>query len=453
MKHKWLLSLLMVGSSGLAGSRVIRDNRLDDLGVSPTLGRGYSIATNTYQSTCMSDIQTITPSYDLKYSFNEIEQNWEREFSNQFSLEAKFQYLFLKGNVSFETETSGNDTYHYHHIFAKIQVDSYYYSMDESSSNLSEAAITLLKNGDTVSFFDACGPYYIRNIGRHSNFYAMLRYRTTSSTRDSSFDIKTKATLRGFFSGSAESEISREYRTEAESKNLSISIWAHGLGKDQLANLIPTDLDSFKTAIREAIQTMQDPDAGRVTSIEVAPWVENVQFQQNLTLEEAEISDFLRRRNLEANSELIAEIDRIDRSQVDQYHKALNCRRVLEEQYLESEMYDPERTWFDNIVDPQNEEKQIALVDFDSSLSESVVENLYTTNSIFMEGNDNDYEGAVSCITQLEEQGLDAVHFRSIQTCNQARAFSVPVNPLLDQYCLPELGRVEEEGTKTIPYR
>ena len=47
----------------------ISDDRIRSLDISPVLGRGYSIMTNTYQSTCLLVDQTTTPSYnyDCKY--------------------------------------------------------------------------------------------------------------------------------------------------------------------------------------------------------------------------------------------------------------------------------------------------------------------------------------------------------------------------------------------------
>ena len=101
--------ILLLGTSTLASSRVIRDNRLSDLGVSPVLGRGYSVATNTYQSTCMGEVENKSP-YDLKYRFIEIERNWERSYKTLFESKNSFRYLFLKGNVKVFSEVSGNDT-------------------------------------------------------------------------------------------------------------------------------------------------------------------------------------------------------------------------------------------------------------------------------------------------------------------------------------------------------
>ena len=48
---------------------IISDDRVRSLDISPVLGRGYSVMTNTFQSTCLVVDQTTMPSYnyDCKY--------------------------------------------------------------------------------------------------------------------------------------------------------------------------------------------------------------------------------------------------------------------------------------------------------------------------------------------------------------------------------------------------
>ena len=47
-----------------AASFIINDDRVRSLDISPTLGRGYSVMTNTFQSTCMEVFETTVPSYN-----------------------------------------------------------------------------------------------------------------------------------------------------------------------------------------------------------------------------------------------------------------------------------------------------------------------------------------------------------------------------------------------------
>src|SRR5262245_3414638 len=58
-----------------AGPTVIRDVMLQDTAITPTLGRGYSISTNTFQSMCLTDVVGTTPSYNFDYDFRELTED------------------------------------------------------------------------------------------------------------------------------------------------------------------------------------------------------------------------------------------------------------------------------------------------------------------------------------------------------------------------------------------
>ena len=48
---------------------VISDDRVRSLDITPVLGRGYSIMTNSYQSTCLEVTNTTIPSYNYDCKF------------------------------------------------------------------------------------------------------------------------------------------------------------------------------------------------------------------------------------------------------------------------------------------------------------------------------------------------------------------------------------------------
>ena len=160
---------------------------------------------------------------------------------------------------------------------------------------------------------------------------------------------------------------------------------------------------------------------------------------------------FEKKKNLEANAEIISELDRIDRAQVDQYFKASNCRRILEDEYLNIDDdfgggYEPENTFFSNLSQPNSQSSEISLEAFDAVLSTDKVEEYLIANYIFNYGQPEPTPepetGALACIKAIHEQGIDQVHFRNIPACVDARLTGVPVSPLLDNYCMPELARV-----------
>ena len=62
------LATILFPSVGSSSPFVIADDRVRSLDISPVLGRGYSIMTNSFQSSCLIVDQTTVPSfnYDCK---------------------------------------------------------------------------------------------------------------------------------------------------------------------------------------------------------------------------------------------------------------------------------------------------------------------------------------------------------------------------------------------------
>src|SRR5262245_66132269 len=73
------LATALFTTSAVAGPTVLRDDQLKDLAVTPVLGRGYSLATNTFQSICLTDFPRTKASYDFRYKFEQIEADGSRK--------------------------------------------------------------------------------------------------------------------------------------------------------------------------------------------------------------------------------------------------------------------------------------------------------------------------------------------------------------------------------------
>ncbi|MCP4134680.1 MAG: hypothetical protein GY754_27140 [bacterium] len=298
------------------GPTIIRDNRVTDLGTTPVLGRGYSIGTNTFQSTCLTKVILTEPSYDMSYYFEAVKSEGESKTSSSYSrrnsatvsYEASKSWSFMGfgGSVSAKTTSSISRSvrsvtvdgvkYFNHDLFATIDIYSYYASVDEAKSEMSKTAVALLTNEDLPGFFSSCGPYYVRSIGRKARFISRFSYRTMSTTRDTSFDSQLKTRLHGFTTRTSkgwgrrssstssydyQNQVDQEqkFNSKASNMRLTITSWAFGLGKNEKASLVAFDLETFKKGIQDAFISMQNPRTGKVFSIEVVPWVENTEFQ------------------------------------------------------------------------------------------------------------------------------------------------------------------------------
>ncbi|MEM9492840.1 MAG: hypothetical protein AAGC55_27070, partial [Myxococcota bacterium] len=83
----FIVMATLLSSVGYLGATptVIRDARLKDLGITPALGRGYSMATNTYQSICLKDMKTTKPTYDFTYTMHELTYDSFTKSKHDFS--------------------------------------------------------------------------------------------------------------------------------------------------------------------------------------------------------------------------------------------------------------------------------------------------------------------------------------------------------------------------------
>lgn len=453
MNFKWkILPVVFTGllaSSAFAGSTVIRGNILDDKGITPALGRGYSPITGTYQSTCYSEVPTTKGSYDMKFYFKEIDKNWKNAFTSHMSLSGSFSYLFVSAHVTGTADNSGVFTGGHKKLYAQIDLDSYYNSLDESKAVLSDKAKNLLESNDLTGFFNSCGTHYIRGIGRNSQFLAMLDYKTKSTETDTQFEAKVQAKVRSIFGygGSINTETSGSFHHEAEERELTISVWAQGIDKDHQVALAPTSFEEFRTSVSEAILAMQGEDIGMVTSMEVVPWFENIDFQDSVKLKsDGEELLYAQKRNLQRNSGLVATLDNIERAMTDDYYKALNCQQALLDEFPTQagefgfgDVYNPDKTMIENNVYPSDKTKFISLKKLMNFVSDERIEGMVKKQEDFSKAQ---YE----CIEALHNAGLEEIDYHEIDSCKSiATDFRYKSSKGYDMYCLPRLGEIKSE--------
>jgi hypothetical protein len=503
-----------------AGPTIIRDNRVTDIGTTPWLGRGYSIATNTYQSVCMKNVTITEPTYDFRYQFLQVETKGEETTStsdtesksssksqrNSWSSSGRSGF-FGQNKSSSSTQTGVDElassvkkttvingkTYYNHSMFAKIDLISYYASLDEGKSKLSDASALLLANNDLPGFFSSCGPYYVRSMGREATFVSMFTYRSESSTRDESFEEQLKNEISKFTTtsqsssrwwglSSSESSAStstkdtqedinkKAFHSKAESYNLMITTRAYGMGKDQKATLISFDMDSFKAAIKDAFLAMQNVYTGKVASIEVVPWVENTEFQSIVKLEEEEVEKssvsgptgektstetqtagtiseqekktekkllYEKKHTLNQNAEFFMEIERADRNKMNMYYKARMCKKNLDalKQSLGNE--DTKNILLVN----HKRQTPLSLSDFEKLIDDTYVSKLLLDEKKFMYGEKGD-AGAARCIKEIINKGIYKVSYRDIPECQPIYDQMGDIEEdKIESFCMPELAQ------------
>lgn len=484
-----LINIFMFTGILLSGPTVIQDNRVTNLATTPVLGRGYSVATNTYQSTCLTNIETTLPSYDFTYSFKDMneflsESTNEDNYISKLANTAYRNYLLKKEQennekTGLENTEKKKDT-KIQRIMANIQLDSYYASVDESKTKISDSASNLIANNDLPGFFNSCGSYYIRSIRRNALFISVFEFESISEKEDKKFIYQLESELKSFrktitdtaqnnaAEGNTEEKTGSSERTDtflslAEKQNLTITAAAFGLGKNEKATLISYDIQSFKAAIKDAFLAMQNPMTGKVIAIEVVPWVENTEFQTLMKLEEAAtgysaetekgkkelkkndkpLLMYEKKYFLNQNAEFLAELDRVDRSMMNIYYKAKICRKFIDTNWKELSgnnfVFKPE--FADRyVMDNRQNNKGVKLTHLDSVLTGQKINDMLTDHRDFMYGGGKWGKGASTCISDLIRYGIFRLSYRNIESCSKLEEnFAQVEDEIIENHCMPVL--------------
>uniref|UniRef100_A0A7S1B4T6 Uncharacterized protein n=1 Tax=Corethron hystrix TaxID=216773 RepID=A0A7S1B4T6_9STRA len=221
-------------------------------------------------------------------------------------------------------------------------MDRYYESLDESVASMSADAIQLVLQAEYISFLQACGPMFIRGMRRTAHVQAAFKYTSKSRNGSFSFGVAVAgggkvpigavggAFVGGFTRGSF-----------ALSSKLEVKITARGLdlNRPESNSLIVTNAENYHIALETAYLAMLNPRTGLVSSIEVVPWTNNMQFQAAAGLdllilhevdgEEEEFPNDLKRFNYMANAEHIARMDEVMRYRYNMINHLQACMRSL----------------------------------------------------------------------------------------------------------------------------
>lgn len=474
-----LLFIIISAIDVVAGPVVIRDNRVTDIGTTPVLGRGYTMSTNTFQSICLKDVVLTEPSYDFTYRFEELnssksstqsESNDNPEISDPIINESYRNYVETVTSKKGQTVTREGKTYTRHRMVAIIDLDSYYASVNEATTNLSESAKSLLTSNDLPGFFDSCGSYYVRSLNRRAKLVSVFEYENTGTERDKEFEgmIETQIKSFGLVRKTENPEESRyeqqgetvttgnklkqQFSEKSSEMRLTITTAGFGLGKDKDATLLSYDIETFKKAIIDAFKAMQNPLTGKVVSIEVIPWVENTEFQNYVKLNEAVIipaakgaagkaaaakvlQPYQMKHNISENGEFLAEIKKNDRNLLNIYYKAKMCKSHFDNNWRLNGVL--KVSMAGKYLLNHRTGAALKVSELDSKLNDAYIETLYAKEQDFM------YTGETSgakCMNELIRNDIRAVHYRNIQECmSLVKRMGNLQSEIVDDYCMPVL--------------
>lgn len=454
-----VIFILAMGIILVAGPTTIRDKRIRDIGLTPVLGRGYTMVTNTFQSKCLGDVKLTDPSYDFKYKFKSIETTKETQAraSTTVGLGAAGkgdlpQYQVnatVDVNLQTSLTTATGEKEFFHHIYVEIDMDTYYASVDEAKTRMGDNAAKLLTNNDIPGFFSACGTYYVRSLGRNAKFVSVFTYSDKSTQKDVAFEAGLEMQIKAFapvvgVGGQRTAKVSTSFAQTASEKSLMITTNAFGLGKNEGATLISYDIETFKAAIKDAFISMQNPLTGKVTTMEVVPWVENAEFQVLIKLEK-DITDpdtgkpminYKKKQILNRNGEYLAEIERADRNMMNIYYKAKICKQTIDASWASDNKILP---LYQNtrIVNNKAPDKTMLLKDlYEKHLKEEEIQKLLDNEDKFM------IQKAQKCIDKMLDTGMFKISWRKIPECwNMRGDLSAVIGETIDDFCMPTFAR------------
>ncbi len=441
-RHAVLFALALGTSRGARAETV--ENELADLSVTPSLGRGYTPAINAFHSVCFDEMPTTKPSFDFDYTFEELEDSGKQSYKDREALRTYEVEDFVARNTRERSVASGTSTRYLHYVMASLVVDSYYWSIDEAHATISKDALALLQKGDLVSFFTSCGTHYVRSISRRSYFLTLFSYSTTDKARDQSFELRLEAEVRrihGAARSGAADAADATFTDESRAHELKIITRSIGLAKQQGSELLPFDLSSYQASVKAAFTAAEDEESGRVTSMEIQPWLSDTQI---LALVSAikppggETIDWHERvRILSDNAEFYIELSRHLLDMTTEVHRAEACRQAVEDEAFKDHKLRPDYEHA-TIVNQRTGERAPLQLLLDAVSDENI--DKMRAIGLAIRGGADGKSGAAACMAELEATGLGGKFHNDIPSCNWSRE-PLPGAQVIHEYCPPRIER------------
>lgn len=323
---------LSVLSFANGAGQVVKDYRIQSKDSSPAIGRGYSVTTGNILNSCLefdSATALTNPSFDYQYSWDQYDTTNAIPTISDVTGASSKSAKWLQSCIESETKTLNNPAASLQFIVSLMAVDKYYITSDETQTRLTPDAEYLLDVGYHITFFQACGPNYIKSIRKQTEMASMFYYVDHNDSSTNTYKIVRRR-------GSASLNYEAERSTESMSLNMKIKISAFGIKLLGENALMPRNFVEYKNTLDSAFQMMMDPNVGSVASIEVVSWMTNPSYQNLIRVDNSisvgagdTISPFLRRLNLSTNAEHVARLDELIRIKTIRLHQLVSCLSAL----------------------------------------------------------------------------------------------------------------------------
>jgi len=219
-------ALLGLSAVALAGPSLLRDARVWGATETPQLGRGYSPSTSTFRSICLAGGPGTEPSYDFTYDFVQVED----ETDAAVKLDTPWSRAFVQDRMRDFGRLGGANRQYAKHLLVLLDVSTYYASVDESRTPLSDTARDILHNQGVTAFFTSCGSAYVRGITRNAQLVSVLTYVQGTPERDLRFEGAVRRQLHSIQTAATATAAAKPPELPGH-KRLTISSQAWGLGR------------------------------------------------------------------------------------------------------------------------------------------------------------------------------------------------------------------------------
>jgi len=251
--------------------------------------------------------------------------------------------------------------------------------------------------------------------------------------------------------GSVSSTNKGDFHSMASERKLIINTRAWGLGKNEGATLISYDIETFKAAVKDAFISMQNPMTGRITTMEVVPWVEYTGFQDAIALEQIEgemagekVPNYRKKDVLNQNAEFLGEIEKADRNKVNNYYTAKLCKEHINANYKKDDKF---IEGYGNLILMNNRtgtSADMTLDKLDKLLTTEYVDGLLKQRDEFMYGSN----GAEKCIDKMFGTDMFRTTWGKISECTGIRkSFVSIVSSDIIDYCMPTIAPVQNTAS------
>lgn len=434
-----VLGLALVPAPGRAVPTLVADERLHLLSGHPDLGRGYSGQSNTLSAICFDKVAARTATFDYSYEVRAVTEELLARLVADPRQRRKGQLVasFVRDHVERARRRGGERRF----VLARVDLEAYDRTLDESASSLAAAAQTLLREKHFAAFFARCGFSYVRSVRTLSTYLALLEFRTTGdAASDAAFLAALEQGFLAFGQGGGAPATVAALDAEAERRELRAYVTAHGLSKGDLSGLVPLSVAQFRDTIQGAAKLMQDPDAGVVTAIEVVPWIDHPDVGVLMAQSLAASGDaYMRLQRVETNSFVVVHVGAWRQAAADLYARARLCLDQLETEYPRGGdgAEDPAGVVFYDQSDEGNVERRVSLAHMRRHFEERPPERVLVEGREYLEGRPG-APGAFACVDALTARGLDLAFFPDIPGCSRALLRPPPTDRFLDDHCPPK---------------